>query len=161
MLYKTDVTYTFVELEVAFLDNVFVESVFCFPSDSVINFSPIHCVRKNLFLVLQSIKKQTYQATTQPSNQRASLRYSTFFFKLRAVSVASQRCSRFCRKQSVIRKMSDAIYFLRIYVYSSVTLAGSIYCSFSSLSKLICADIFVLPTLGYLHASEGMCSVSI
>lgn len=52
-LYKTDITHTFVEQEVAFLDNVFVESVFCFPSDSVINFSPIHCVSKNLFLVLQ------------------------------------------------------------------------------------------------------------
>lgn len=50
---RTDVTYTFVEQEVAFLDNVFVESVFCFPSDSVIDFSPIHCVSKYLFLVLQ------------------------------------------------------------------------------------------------------------
>lgn len=52
-LYKTDFTHTFVEQEVAFLDNVFVESIFCFPSDSVINFSAIHCVSKNLFLVLQ------------------------------------------------------------------------------------------------------------
>lgn len=38
--------------------------------------------------------------------------------------------------------MSDAVYFfLRIYFYSSMTLALSIYVSFSSLYKLVCADI--------------------
>ena len=51
--FKAEAKQTFVEQEVAFLHNVFVESIFCFPSDSVINFSPIHRVRKNLFLVLQ------------------------------------------------------------------------------------------------------------
>lgn len=44
---------TFVEEEVAFLDNVFVESVFWFPPDSVIDFSPVDRVGENLFLILQ------------------------------------------------------------------------------------------------------------
>lgn len=51
--------HTFVEQEVAFLHNVFVKGVFCFPPDSVINFSAIHCVSKNLLLVLQPVKKKT------------------------------------------------------------------------------------------------------
>lgn len=45
--------FTFVEEEVAFLDNVFVESVFWFPPDSVINFSAIDRVGENLFLMLK------------------------------------------------------------------------------------------------------------
>lgn len=45
--------FTFVEEEVAFLDNVFVESVFWFPPDSVINFSAVDRVGENLFLMLQ------------------------------------------------------------------------------------------------------------
>lgn len=48
---------TFVEEEVAFLDNVFVESVFWFPPDSVINFSAIDRVGENLFLMLQKAQK--------------------------------------------------------------------------------------------------------
>lgn len=50
-LHATD--FTFVEEEVAFLDNVFVESVFWFPPDSVINFSAVDRVGENLFLMLQ------------------------------------------------------------------------------------------------------------
>lgn len=46
-------SHTFVEQEVAFLHNVLIESIFCFPPDSVINFSAIHRVSKNLLLVLQ------------------------------------------------------------------------------------------------------------
>lgn len=46
-------TDTFVKQEIAFFDYVFVESIFCFSSYSVINFSPIHCVSKYLLLVLQ------------------------------------------------------------------------------------------------------------
>lgn len=53
--------HTFVEQEVAFLHNVFVESIFCFPPDSVINFSAIHCVSKNLLLVLQEVQNQVSQ----------------------------------------------------------------------------------------------------
>ena len=50
---------TFVEQEVAFLDDVFVESVFRFPSDSVIDLLPVHEVREDLFLVLESGKNRT------------------------------------------------------------------------------------------------------
>lgn len=46
--------FTFVEEEVAFLDNVFVESVFWFPPDSVINFSAVDRVGEDLFLMLQN-----------------------------------------------------------------------------------------------------------
>lgn len=57
---------TFVKQEVAFLHNVFVESIFCFSSDSVINFSPIHRVSKYLFLLLQKKQQHTNQASTHP-----------------------------------------------------------------------------------------------
>lgn len=46
-------SHTFVEQEVAFLHDVFVESIFCLPPDSVIDFSAVHRVSQNLLLVLQ------------------------------------------------------------------------------------------------------------
>lgn len=50
--------FTFVEEEVAFLDNVFVESIFWFPPDSVINFPAIDRVCENLFLMLQKAQNK-------------------------------------------------------------------------------------------------------
>jgi len=35
---------TFVEEKISFLDDVFVESIFCFPSNSVIDFSAVNYV---------------------------------------------------------------------------------------------------------------------
>ena len=44
---------TFVEQEVSFLYNVFVEGIFRFPSDSVIDLPAVHQVREDLFLILR------------------------------------------------------------------------------------------------------------
>lgn len=49
---------TFVEEKISFLDNVFVESIFCFPSNSVIDFSAVNHVGENLFFLLNG-KKDT------------------------------------------------------------------------------------------------------
>lgn len=47
---------TFVEEKISFLDNVFVESIFCFPSNSVIDFSAVNHVGENLFFLLNGKK---------------------------------------------------------------------------------------------------------